>query len=93
MKSKYCLSSTTSFDKINKAATNRSITKQTFSFARSSRFEAPKSKYRTLYIAVRETHTVATLLVVNLQELRLVMVKSQISRVALQFLLHRVSTT
>lgn len=45
MKSKFCISSTASFDKINKAPTNNSITKQTFSFARSNRFEPSKPTY------------------------------------------------
>ena len=39
MRSKFCLSSVSSFDKINKSLTNRSPNKQTFSFAKGDRFE------------------------------------------------------
>jgi hypothetical protein len=42
MRSQFCISSTASFEKINKAVTNRSGTKQTFSFSKSNRFEDPK---------------------------------------------------
>ena len=43
MKSKYCLSSVASFDKINKSVTNRSPNKQTFTFARGDRFESSRA--------------------------------------------------
>lgn len=42
MKSKYCMSSVASFDKINKAVTNRSTNKQTFSFSKGDRFHSAK---------------------------------------------------
>ncbi len=38
MKTKYCLKSTVSFNDINKSHTNRSKSKQTFSFCKSPRF-------------------------------------------------------
>ncbi len=38
MKEKFCLSSSSSFNEINKAQTNKSKTKQTFSFGKSNRF-------------------------------------------------------
>jgi hypothetical protein len=81
MRSKFCLSSTTSFEKINKAATNRSITKQTFTFSRSSRFDPPKAKYTFPYAAVPSIPTVGISWVSSLQEHRSAMAKSQISLV------------
>ena len=44
MKSRFCLSSVASFDKINRSITNKSATKQTFSFSKGSRFDGPKPK-------------------------------------------------
>ena len=41
MKSRFCLSSVSSFDKINKSVTNRSATKQTFTFSKTNRFTNP----------------------------------------------------
>lgn len=42
MKGKFCITSTTSFENINKAQTNRSATKRTYSFSKGSRFEQAK---------------------------------------------------
>ena len=44
MKDKYCLDSIVPFQTINQSPTNRSATKQTFSFAKSSRFDKIKAK-------------------------------------------------
>lgn len=42
MSSKQAASSAFSFERINRAPTNQSTTKQTFSFSKSSRFYEPK---------------------------------------------------
>lgn len=44
MREKFCLESIVPFQTLNQSPTNRSISKQTFSFARSPRFEAPAPK-------------------------------------------------
>jgi hypothetical protein len=57
MKSKFCLSSTASFDKINKASTNKSSTKQAFSFGRTSRFISNPPMYAQFHSAVLKALT------------------------------------
>jgi hypothetical protein len=49
MRSQFCIGSTASFEKINKALTNRSATKQTFSFSKSNRFDDAKPAYIDLH--------------------------------------------
>lgn len=39
MKTKYCLNSTLSFNDINKSHTNKSKSKQTYSFSKTPRFD------------------------------------------------------
>lgn len=46
MRGKFCISSTASFHQINKAPTNNSGTKQTFSFSKGNRFESQKPMYK-----------------------------------------------
>jgi len=60
MRSQFCISSTASFEKINKAVTNRSTTKQTFSFTKSNRFDDAKAMYIYIYLVVHTTHMVET---------------------------------
>lgn len=45
MKSTFCIDSVASFNDINKASTNNSKTKQTFSFSKSQRFCPIKPLY------------------------------------------------
>lgn len=84
MKSKFCISSTASFDQINKAPTNHSITKQTFSFARSNRFEPLKPTYIYPYPVVPKIPMVA-IYQKKAQEQLSAMAKSQTSPNAWQF--------
>jgi len=45
MRDKYCLESVLPFQSINQSQTNRSRTKQTFSFSKSPRFANTQPKY------------------------------------------------
>ena len=53
MRSKFCLSSVASFDKINRSLTNKSTNKQTFTFARGDRFENSRAMYEKEYLVVQ----------------------------------------
>lgn len=92
MRSKFCISSTASFDQINKASTNKSITKQTFSFSRSNRFEAPKPKYRPHHEAAPKVPT-EEITTKTVKELPSDTAKNQILQDAWQFHHPLVNTT
>lgn len=61
MKSQFCLTSTASFEQINRASTNRSRTKQTFSFSKGNRFPDSKPMYCLYHSAVPSTPMEGTL--------------------------------
>lgn len=67
MRSKFCLSSTASFEKINRAQTNRSTTKKTYSFSKTNRFEELRSVYILPHLDVLLRPTAAISRPENLQ--------------------------
>lgn len=93
MKSQFCITSTASFEKINKSLTNRSTTKQTFSFSKSNRFDEAKPTYIIIHLDVRSIHTEETSFNVSLPPLGLDMVRGLTSQNAHLSLQHLESTT
>lgn len=79
MKEKYCLDSIVTFQTLNQSPTNRSATKQTFSFSKSPRFEAIRAKYFIAYTVVPTAHTQAKRYCVKTQVQAWVSVRNMIS--------------
>lgn len=79
MKEKYCLDSIVAFQTLNQSPTNRSATKQTFSFSKSPRFESIRAKYFIFYAVVPTVHTQAKKYCVKTQAQAWVLVRNMIS--------------
>ena len=80
MKDKYCLQSIESFQSINQSPNNKSSTKQTFSFSRSSRFQTIKPTCLLFYSDAQPIPMEVVRSVAKDQELASVMEKSMISQ-------------
>ncbi len=67
MKDKFCLDSIVPFQIINQSPTNRSTSKQTFSFSKSSRFDKIKPKYNSSYSAALTIPMLASIYLERIQ--------------------------